>query len=145
MPQVYATRAELIGYAPADVAAKVPAEPEATRLLTSASKEIRRATTCAIYATDTDGYPTDTAVRQAFRDACCAQAVWWLQNPGQETGTSDQYQTVSIGSVTLSRRQGPTSSATSARLAPQADTELRDAGVLPGSVSQVQPWEGSWP
>ncbi len=142
MAQVYATRADLLAYAPAGVT--VPADPEATRLLTSASKELRRATVCAIYSTDTDGYPSDATIRQAFRDACCAQAVWWLQNPGEETGTADQYDSVSIGSVSLSRRQGSTSSSTDPRLAPQAETELRDAGVLPGSVVAIQKWEGSW-
>lgn len=140
---VYATRAELVAYAPAGVT--VPADPEATRLLTSASKEIRRATKCAIYATDTDGYPTDTAIRQAFRDATCAQAVWWIQNPGEETGTSDQYESVSIGSVTLSKRQGATGSASNPRLAEQAATELANVGLTPGSVVAIQAWEGSWP
>lgn len=147
MALVYATRADLVAYAPADTTVTVPGEPEATRLLTSASKEIRRATLTAIYTTDTDGYPTDTAKRQAFRDATCAQALWWLNNPGMETGTSTQYQSVSIGSVSLSR--GNTSGAGAGgslpRLAPQADTELRDAGVLVGSVVAIQTWEGAWP
>lgn len=146
MVLVYATRAELVAYAPASVQSKIPAEPEATRLLTSASKEILLATRTAVYATDTNGYPTDTAVRQGFRDATCAQAVWWLENPGAESGSAGQYDSVSIGSVTLSRGRGSGASTggSSARLAAQADTELRAAGITPGAVVSIQTWEGSW-
>jgi hypothetical protein len=139
MALVYATRTDLTGYVPAGTT--VPAEPEATRLLTSASKQILQATMTAFYDTDTDGYPTDTAVRQAFRDATCAQALWWLINPGLETGTAAQYKSVSIGSVSLTRDTGA-SAGPLPRMAPQADMELRNAGVLPGSVLS---WEGGWP
>lgn len=141
MALVYATRTELVAYAPEGVT--VPADPEATRKLTSASKVIRRATRCAVYVTDTDGYPTDTAIRQAFRDATCAQAVWWLET-GDETGAAGQWSSVSIGSVNLSHGQGSGVASNGQQLAPQADTELRTAGVLPGSVVQIQTWEGSW-
>lgn len=132
MTLVYANRTQLVDYTPEKYKARTPSEPEATRLLTSASKEIRNATKTAIYDTDTDGYPTDTEVRQAFRDACCAQALWWLDNPGLETGAAVQYQSVSIGSVTLSR--GNSAGATLPRFAPMAGTELANAGVLPGAV-----------
>ena len=83
MALVYATRDDLISYVPAG-SVVVPDEPEATRLLTSASKRVRRGTKTAIYDTDDDGYPTKPEVRQAFRDATCAQAEWWLGNPGEE-------------------------------------------------------------
>lgn len=136
---VYATRADLVDYAPADVT--VPADPEATRLLRQASKEILRATLTALYDADTDGYPTNTMVREAFRDAACAQAVWWLGNSGQETGTgSTEYSSVSIGSVSLSKpaSSGSTSGGGSTgRLAPAAITELEAAGVLPGTIAQA--------
>ena len=101
MALVYATQADLTAYAPAGVT--VPGEPETTRLLTAASKEIRRATTTAIYDVDDDGYPTDTTVREAFRDATCAQAIWRPGNPLPGAETSGEYSSVSIGSVTLSR------------------------------------------
>lgn len=144
MSQVYATRAELLEYAPAAYKAKVPAEPEATRLLTAASKEVLLATRTAVYATDSAGYPTDTAIRQAFRDATCAQALWWSINPGEETGNSDEYDSVSIGSVSLKKsstgggRSEGLPIGGSGRLAPQAATELALAGLSPGHVSTAR-------
>lgn len=136
MTLVYANRAQLLDYTPEKYKPRTPSEPEATRLLTSASKEIRNATKTAVYDTDTDGYPTDTEVRQAFRDACCAQALWWLDNPGLETGSATQYQSVSIGGVTLSRGNtaGAGAGGSLPRFAPMAGTELANADVLPGVV-----------
>jgi hypothetical protein len=132
---VYATRDDLIAYVPADVQPRVPTEPEATRLLTSASKEILRATKTALYDTDTDGYPTDIVIRQAFRDAACAQAEWWLTGGSDEQGAETQYQTVSIGSMTLARGQANSAQSTPPeRLAPKAATELDNAGISPGVV-----------
>ena len=137
MPLVYATQAELSAYAPAGVT--VPGEPEATRLLTAASKEIRRATKTAIYDVDEDGYPTDTAIRQAFRDATCAQAIWRPGDPLPGAETGGEYSSVSIGSVTLSRGAKSAAAAGSPSwLAEQADTELRDAGILPGHIIPTQ-------
>lgn len=145
MALVYATRDELVDYAPANLKTRVPEEPEATRLLTSASKRIRRATKTAIYDVDTDDYPTNAKVRQAFQDATCAQALWWVANPGEEDGTAGQYANVSIGSLSLSRGAGGSgggSGGGGARLASQAETELRDAGVLAGSIVSSYSWEG---
>jgi hypothetical protein len=142
MTQVYATRADLVAYAPAGFT--VPTDPEATRLLTSASKLIRRATKTAIYDVDAQGYPSDVDIRAAFRDATCAQALWWLDT-GDERGTAGQYQTMSIGSVSLSRGSaGGSAAASGQQLAPQAETELRDGRVLAGSIVQSYTWEGSW-
>lgn len=148
MPLVYATRAQLLDYTPARFKSKIPAEPEATRLLTAASKEILLATRSAIYVTDTDGYPTETKKRQGFQDATCAQALWWAINTGEELGESDEYDSVKIGSVSLSKKS--TSGARDAglrvggsnRLAPQAATELALAGLSPGHVSAPLPYWG---
>jgi hypothetical protein len=140
---VYAVLADLAGYAPAGTT--LPDAPEATRLLTSASSVIRRATMTAVYEADTSGYPTDTAIRDAFRRATCAQALWWMLT-GDEQGLVSLYETVSIGSVNLSRRGSGKSAGTGVsgqQLAPQAVTELRGA-VLPGSVVQIYPWERPW-
>lgn len=145
MALVYATRDDLVAYTPAGTV--VPDEPEATRLLTSASKRVRRGTKTAIYDTDTDGYPAKADIRQAFRDATCAQAEWWLGNPGEESGAARQYGSVSIGSLTLNRGGGAAGSSGQSEapvLCDKAETELRDAGVLAGSISQVYPWEGWW-
>lgn len=70
--RIYATTAQLqewLGTAP------LPAN--AASLLRSASNLIGSETRTAIYDTDTDGYATDTTVREAFRDAACAQAQFW--------------------------------------------------------------------
>lgn len=73
--RVYATTQELtewLGEAP------VPAD--ADRLLRSASRIIGSETKTAIYATDTDGYPTDTPLRDAFREATMEQVMFWADH-----------------------------------------------------------------
>lgn len=130
--QVYATRADLVAYAPATVT--VPADPEATRLLTRASTEIRRATRGTVYDIDVDGYPTATTVRDAFEAATCAQALWWVEHPEDERGASStDYDSVSIGSVTLGKKKsasgGASIGSTGSRLAPTAAAELADANL----------------
>jgi hypothetical protein len=143
MALVYATLADMAGYAPAGT--KLPDATEAVRVLTSASKFIRRATKTAIYDVDVDGYPTDAKIRQAFRDATCAQALWWKANPGEETGQAGMFSNISIGSLSLSRTNRGSSGGSSnpgPQLASQAETELRDAGVLAGSIVASYPWEG---
>lgn len=149
MSLVFATRQQLYDYAPAAYKAKIPAEPEATRLLTSASKEVSLATRTALYEADSDGYPTDVKIRAAFTAATCAQALWWALNEGEETGTSDEYDSVSIGSVRLSKksssggRDAGLPVGGSGRLAAQAATELALAGLTPGYVGTVRPgWWG---
>lgn len=68
---IYATAAELITWLGG------PAPANATTLLRSASLLVRGATVASIYGTDTAGLPTDATVRQAFKDATCAQAAMW--------------------------------------------------------------------
>lgn len=143
MALVYATLTDLAAYAPAGTA--LPDAAEAARLLTSASALIQRATLTAVYEADTSGMPTDATILETFRRATCAQAVWWLLT-GDEQGLVSLYETVSIGSVNLSRRgtgRGGSSGVSGQQLAPQAETELRGT-VLPGSVVQIYPWERPW-
>jgi len=144
MALVYATLGDLAGNKPEDVTLS-DSNAELTRLLASASREIRRATKTAIYDVDTDGYPSNTDVREAFRLATCAQVYWWAET-GDEQGVEGQYTSVSIGSVSLSRGGGAGGGASAGqqRLAPAADTILRDAGVLAGAVVGSYPWEGWW-
>ncbi|MEC3977901.1 hypothetical protein [Amycolatopsis sp. H20-H5] len=140
--RVYATRGDLPSATPAGN--PVPAGPEATRLLTSASRLIERATKAAVYATNAAFYPTDPDIRDALRDATCEQALWWLDNPGEESGATQQYASVAIGTVKLDRGTGSTGGVPGQRLAPQADTVLSTAGLLPGHIVQIQTWEGAW-
>src|SRR4051794_26110046 len=103
MARVYADRAALLAYAPADQVADLPADPEATRLLTRASRRVDRLLFAAVYDTAaTTGLPTDPDVAQALSEATCEQALWWLET-GDESGASDQYQSVSAGSIALTR------------------------------------------
>lgn len=133
MARVYATRAQLVAYAPSGTA--IPDDPEATRLLTSASKHVDRyGLLTAVYDVDDNGLPTDADERDAIRDATCAQALYWLQTGG-EGGAADQWASVGIGSVNLSRGNAGGATSPAQTLAPQAETELRVAGLLPGSIS----------
>ncbi|MGW0163658.1 hypothetical protein ACWDWT_00485 [Streptomyces sp. NPDC003343] len=55
------------------------------------------------YEVDADGYPSNALVRQAFRDAACAQAEWY-DEIGDTTGaTGAGWGSVSLGSASLSR------------------------------------------
>jgi hypothetical protein len=142
MALVYANLGDLAGNKPEDVTLS-SSDTELTRQLASASREIRRATKTAIYDVDTDGYPTDTDLREAFRLATCAQVYWWSET-GDEQGVAGQFTSVSIGSVSMSRGGGSAGGASGQgqRLAPAADTILRDAGVLAGAIVASYPWEG---
>ena len=133
MARVYADRNALTAYAPADVT--VPAEPEATRLLTRASEEVDTVILSAVYDTDDNGMPTDTDVIEALSNATCMQVVWWLQNPGTESGQAMQYQSVSIGSVSLSRGSGSNAWDPLPRVCPYLGGPLKAAGLTPGTIT----------
>lgn len=140
MALVYATLGDLAAKKPEDVTLS-SSNAELTRLLESASREIRRATKTAIYATDDDGYPTDTKIRETFRLATCAQVYWWAET-GDEQGVDGQFSSASIGSVSLSRGSGGgAAGGNGGRLAPAAATILAD-GVTPGSIVGAYSWEG---
>lgn len=142
---VYATLADLIAYAPAELASELPVESEATRLLTSASMTIAKATKTSIYPTDSTGLPSEEPFITGFKRATCAQAVWWLET-GDELGISGQYGSVSIGGVTLQRGgRGDNTTVTGVQLAPQALIELEMCIARPNVVTQIQSWEQAWP
>lgn len=137
MARVYATRTDLVNYAPASV--MVPDEPEATRVLTRASERIDELLTAigAMYTVDSvTKLPTDANFIQAFKDATCAQVVWWLET-GDETGVGAGYTSVSIGRVSLSRGQGKAGE-TQPKYAEQAVTHLK----LAVSTADVPLWLG---
>lgn len=70
---VYAT-AEDLAAAPWST----PTTAGVDRLLATASRLVRRATMTAIYHTDADHLPTDEDLREAMRQATCAQVATWL-------------------------------------------------------------------
>jgi hypothetical protein len=115
----------------------VDAQPPsgARRKLVRATRVIDSLLTCAVYAVDSTGLPTQATDIATLRDAVCAQVEWWMQT-GDEYGIGDQYVTTGIGSVSLSRRthSGTTgTSSTSIRYAPEAVERLRAGGLLTGS------------
>ena len=135
MARVYATEADLAAYG-APIGVVLPTGADAVRQLKRASELVDLAIITAVYDTDTvTGLPTATAVTEALRDATCAQVAYWAET-GDQSGTSSQWQSVSIGSVSLSRgTSGQQSGLSSGRsLAPQACTHLRLAGLLPGAI-----------
>jgi hypothetical protein len=135
----YATQADLLAFAPAANKPMVPADPEATRLLTRATETIDTALKTAIYDVDSNGYPTDATLLGALKDATCAQALWWLLT-GDETGVSAQWASMSIGGLSLSRGSRDTGGV-GPQLCPQAATILQRAALLPGSVIT---WPAGW-
>lgn len=96
----YATTADLTAAWPSD-AGPVPAD--AARLLEAASDLLDTTILLsAAYCTDDAGAPTDPIVVEALRDAVCAQVRWWDET-GDELGSAGTVQSVSIGSVSLTR------------------------------------------
>ncbi len=122
--RVYATPGELVAYT-----GELPPDG-ARRLLLRASRLVEALTRCAVYDVDADGLPTDALVAAAFRDACCAQVVWF-EETGDSTGAGAQYQSVSIGSVSLTRGYTSGGPATGAeqRYAPDAIAVLSRVGL----------------
>lgn len=119
--RAYATSTDLANYLQA-------APPEdADRLLTRATDIIDRLTITARYTLDEDGNPTDTDVVEALKKATCAQVAWWVET-GDEWGLGADYQSVSIGSVSLSRGQSGGGSTTS-RVGPDVWAALAEGGL----------------
>lgn len=77
---------------------------DSAKQLRDATLEIDFALQTATYDVDDDGEPTDTEVIAAFREACCAVVEWW-EETGDPLNAGGAYNSVSIGSVTLSRTQ----------------------------------------
>lgn len=73
-------------------------------VLAEASRALDGTLLGACYATDADGYPTEQRIRAAFRDAVCAQVAYWREI-GDDTGSgaAEQWASIGIGSVQLSR------------------------------------------
>jgi hypothetical protein len=101
MARVYATAEQLAAYKPGGDT--VPAE-DADALLAVASKLIDQALVARAYDVDANGLPTDTDDAAGMRDATCATAVELYTRGALESGGTDVWDSVSIGSVSLSGR-----------------------------------------
>lgn len=128
MGRVYATAAQYQTWAgvagPADI----------DRRLARASELVEQATMRALYDVDTAGLPTKAEVVTAFQEATCAAALH-LKATGDELGTAGRWQSVSIGSVAMSRGGGALSPEEAAeRIGAQARTILTLAALLTGPV-----------
>ncbi|MCM2420302.1 hypothetical protein [Streptomyces sp. RKAG293] len=128
MGRVYATPEQLAAWTGA------PAPEGAERLLARASEDIDTALLTACYATNDDGAPIDPAVAGALVDATCAQVEYQLAAGDDGTGAAGQWDSVSIGPVSMSGRTAGPAAASGVDLAPRAHRALRRAGLLPGVI-----------
>jgi hypothetical protein len=102
--------------------------------LARASALVEAAARTAIYDVDQDGMPTAADVVEAFQLAVCAQVDWQLST-GDSNGAGSRYQSVSIGSVALTKgATAATGTSPRDRLAPDAEIYLQAAGLLPGVI-----------
>jgi hypothetical protein len=131
--RIYATTEELADWVD-------PLPENAAGLLRSASGLVRSETRTAVYATDAGGYPTDTALRTAFRDAVCAQVKFWADlkvDPSTgAAGVKPAAASKSIGGASITYETGATVAKVEAlnAMAPDAWLALSDAGLLGGTV-----------
>lgn len=107
-------------------------ETEALTVIMRATPLLEHLTKTARYATDVDGYPTDPTIIEAFKDAACAQALYFLET-GDITGAAARFNSLSLGSFSASG--GGTGSATNTsaaedQYAPEAIRILANAGLI---------------
>ncbi|MGW0495047.1 hypothetical protein ACWD0Z_06290 [Streptomyces sp. NPDC003007] len=128
MARIYATSADyqqFTGQAP---------PPDIEALLAKASRFLEaNVFRLCWYEVDADGYPSNAVVRQAFRDATCAQAEWF-DDIGDSTGASAVgWASVKLGSASMSRPEGSTSGSASAarEIAPAVADALGSADLTP--------------
>ncbi|WKK26866.1 hypothetical protein QZH56_15470 [Streptomyces olivoreticuli] len=126
--RVYATPEQLTAWL------GTPAPADAERLLARAAEDIDSALLTAVYRVDTDGDPLDPRIVAALADATCAQVEWQLATGDDGTGAAGQWDSVSIGPVSLAGRSGRSAGSSGVELAPRADRALRRAGLEPGYV-----------
>jgi hypothetical protein len=132
MARTYATLGEF-----AEWTGEGAAEAEVVPMLRRASALVDNLIMTARYPVDSAGMPTEERVREALRDAVCAQVAWWAET-GDASGASGQYTAVSLGSLSLERApRSPAGDAQAGRVAPEAVQTLATAGLLaqaPGAV-----------
>lgn len=145
----FATALDLARFIHGDTATAAQAPDGAEMLLRHASMTIRRATRNALYDIDADGYPTDSEVSAAFRDATCAQA-WAASelkvNPATgSAGVTAEVTTKSLGSASVSYSVNNMAAAyrdgvaNGRYLSPMAYGILSDAGLIEANVSEGYP------
>ncbi|NNJ04150.1 hypothetical protein HHX38_08380 [Streptomyces sp. PKU-MA01144] len=132
MPRVYATAEQYEAFT------GQPAPANIARLLARASRLVDREMIAAIYDTDPAGFPSDTDVRDAFRDAVSAQAGEWAKRDAAAAGDGDDptagpWTSVSAGGLSFSRQSAPVATADDTDLAPEA-REILESLALEGVI-----------
>lgn len=107
----------------------------ARKLLEDASRKMAGVLLTAVYATDSDGMPTDPVVKKAIADATCAIVEWWGET-GDVLGTDGNWTSASAGNVSVSREAGSTVQVGGTQIPWKAWNSLVEAKVLPGVVYQ---------
>ncbi|WP_327368727.1 hypothetical protein [Streptomyces sp. NBC_01217] len=111
-----------------------PAPAGVERLLARASQDIDTALLTAVYDTDSTGTPTDPDIVATLADATCAQVEYQQATGDDGTGAAGQWDSVSIGPVSMSGRRARPQAAGDLDLAPRAGRVLAAAGLLPGVI-----------
>ena len=128
MPRVYATPEQYTAWT------GQPAPTGVERLLARASRDIDAALLTAIYDTDSTGMPTDPDIVATLADATCAQVEYQQATGDDGTGAAGQWDSVSIGPVSMSGRRPRPQAAGDLDLAPRAGRALAAAGLFPGVI-----------
>lgn len=158
--RVYATPAELAQWITGNPEATAEQAPSnALSHLRSASLVVARVTSRDVYRTDPDGYPTDTALREAFREATCSLASTYsslgLEVQNGAAGLSPAIVERALGSARIrfaesdSREDARTALASGTAITHEAWQILRGAGLASAAVhSDLAPVtiaRGPWP
>lgn len=98
MARVYATSAQYVTYTGGAAPANVDT------LLRVASRVVDRLLKGRVYAVDADGLPTDADVAETLADATCAIAQEAAATGALEAGSTQEWDSVGIGNVSLSGR-----------------------------------------
>ncbi|MDX3712736.1 hypothetical protein PV733_28115 [Streptomyces europaeiscabiei] len=110
-----------------------PVPANAARLLDRASTKLDKLLLGAVYETDEDGLPTDTALADVFREAVCIQAQY-VADLGDETGANANVSSMSLGNQSITRNLGAPGSASAgktSRVSPDLLDLLQVKGLWP--------------
>lgn len=120
----YATVQEFADFLDPDA---VPAN--AARLLANASRKLDQLLFGTVYATDTDGLPTDAELVNLFREAVCLQAQY-ISALGDETGANANVSQLTVGNQKMIRALSLVGDGTN-RVSPDLVALLQTSGLLP--------------
>jgi len=107
-----------------------PVPVNASRLLDRASTKLDQLLIGAVYETDEDGLPTDTALTAVLKEAVCLQAQY-ISALSDETGANANVSTMTLGNQTISRAlKGTNGMGKTQRVSPDLLDLLQVHGLL---------------